>query len=245
MFVRSQIWQDPIFESESQSGWENIIVLNYPCVDIRFKLKGYGWKPQNSITNLTILYEGRYDCYYRQRGAVEWIHFLIAFSERASYEEARVYEDTISTLGVVPNRLYEIKIVASDAEKFKGWGGVVEGIREDEKFYYDLKVRADKPIQISLYEKIEAREYSYGGMELFDFSLFDSIYAIDVIIPNLIHQLSFYQSITTTEFSEIEIPIGIDFYETIFISEYIVTQLPIACIKFEGLLVTENINIII
>lgn len=223
MFVRQKIWQNAIIESQSQSGWENLIVLAYPSVDIRFKLKGYGWKPSSDITNLTILYEGRYDCYYRERGTIEWLHFATIISERASYESPKVYEDIISLLGLVQSKIYEIKIIASDAEKFKGWGGVIEGIAENKRFYYNLQFRADRPLGIQLFESIFLGEYSYGGLQVFGFGVSDDILLSEVLISNLIYLVGAIDEVTVVlDIFEISLNLGLsDRFEELSVFEYI------------------------
>ena len=246
MFIRSKTWQNAIIQSETQLGWENVIVLDYPCVDLRFKLKGYGWKPDPAATNLVILYAGRYECYYRERGTTEWIHFDTVISERASVTENRVYADCFATLGVVQDRIYEVKIIAGDAAKFQSWGGVLEGISQGEKFYYDLKIRAHKPIRIGVADGIKIQEYSYAGTELFSFSIEDGIKLQDIVITSLVYQTWLYESITTEESLDFYLGIGLNFYESISLEVVLDIELLINLVPdFEGLMITEYTDIVV
>ena len=104
MYSRFKVWQNPIISSQSESVWENEIVLDIDSVDVRFKLKGYGWKPNASDENLVVLYEGRYSCYYREVGAGTWILFTKVISERATYSDSTVYADTFVELGIVDEK---------------------------------------------------------------------------------------------------------------------------------------------
>lgn len=214
MFVRNRIWQDAIILSQTQTGWENIIVLNYLCVDIRFRLKGYGWKANPGDTELVVVNAGRYECYYREKGTAQWIHFCSTVSERASVLDGKIYKDTFATLGVVSSKIYEVKIIASDAEKFKEWGGALEGIAEGQKFWHDLKIRADKPFKISVSEDIPIIEYSYGGRTLIEISHYENIKILDIIIPHLIHLVNRYETLTVNEYRNIhDLIIELDAFE--------------------------------
>lgn len=246
MFIRQQIWQDAIIHSRSESGWENTITFAYPCVDIRFKLKGYGWKPEDAITNLTILYEGRYDCYYREKGVTQWVYFTTVISERASYEITKVYEDSVAWLGVVASKIYEIKIVARDAEKFKNWGGIIEGIAEGGRFYSNLQFRANRPFSIQSFESIVVTEYSYGGHQVFGLFSSDEVLINESFLPSLIHLINLVDVVTIEEIFRGYLPIYFSYMEVINLMESLDIKLNYNLnAGFEGLFVTEEVTVAI
>ena len=176
MFTRYHVWQEPAISSTSETDWTNIIVTKYPAIDIRFLLKGYGWKPNPTDENLSILYEGRYDIYYRELGTPPWIKFATVISERASSNVAYVYEDASVALGLSAEKIYELKIVALDGEKFTNWGGVIEGISAGGVFYTDIRMRMKRPIEINIYNNILANEYVILGKEIINLSVSDSVF---------------------------------------------------------------------
>ena len=65
MYLRLKNWTlglAPAFHSETV--WENIITIQESdAVDLRFRLKGYGWKPSSSDVDLKTLEKGSYKIY--------------------------------------------------------------------------------------------------------------------------------------------------------------------------------------
>ena len=55
MYTRAYEWQAPTITSQSESGWVNIVTLGFPCIDIRMKLRGYGWKSDPDVENEVVL----------------------------------------------------------------------------------------------------------------------------------------------------------------------------------------------
>ena len=158
MYTRYHVWQDSTIQTITENGWENIIVMGVPSIDFRFKLKGYGWKPSISDTNLVVLHEGRYECYYRERFATTWEKFSTVISERASTDDSTVYKDTFVSLGVVDDKVYEFRIVAVDAQRFASWGGVIEGIESSTQFWHSDKMRSARPYKIQVSDRVKVRE---------------------------------------------------------------------------------------
>lgn len=187
MYTRQNVWQDATVQSKAKNEWENIIVMGSPCVDFRVRLRGYGWKPSSSDVNLTVLYEGRYACYYRERYSSTWIKFATVVSERASHVEDKVYEDTYVTLGVVASKIYEIKIVALDGERFDSWGGEVEGIEFGGEFWYSAKARGARPYKVQVSESLVASEVLNVGKSVLDIDIYEDIISGE-LPPQVINQ---------------------------------------------------------
>jgi len=143
MYQRVKKWLDAITPTtKSESGWENTFTIEEKdAIDIRFKLKGYGWKPNASDENLPALEKGSYRIYYRLVGESDWTFLLRAESDRADNSVAQVYRDIGVAVGQRPAGQYEIKIVADKGARFTSWGGSVEGISSGEQFWSNLEVR--------------------------------------------------------------------------------------------------------
>jgi len=143
MYKRTKQWLQAITPSVvSDSGWENTFSLEEDdAVDIRFSLKGYGWKPNASDENLNSLEKGSYKVYYRLSGSGTWLFLARAESNRANQDDTKVYSRTAIATGLLEAGKYEIKIVADKGSKFTAWGGAIEGIASDGRFWENLQVR--------------------------------------------------------------------------------------------------------
>jgi len=244
MYRRTKTWQDLIIASQAESGWENTITLNYPCIDFRCVLQGYGWKANASDENLVVNYKGRYDCYYRISGGGAWTKFATVISERAGYSDSNVYKDSYITLGVVAENTYEIKIVAADAEKFTAWGGTLEGISSGGQFWSSGKMRSLKPYEISVSEDIDISEFAYGGKELLEASIYSEVTIVEsaeILVP----YFSVYDEVTITENIELIHEHLIDTFESITITENFEKLYHYYPMFFEILSVEEYIEFLI
>jgi hypothetical protein len=144
MYKRTKKWMPAISPSTfSESDWENTFTTEEDdIVDIRFSLKGYGWKPNVSDENLNTLEKGSYRIYYRVSGSGTWLFLARAESNRASQDVVNVYSRTAIATGLIESGKYEIKIVADKGSKFTGWGGAIEGIASGERFWENLQIRS-------------------------------------------------------------------------------------------------------
>ena len=228
MYTRTDTWQNAIIASQSEDEWTNIVTLDYPCIDIRFELLGYGWKENASDENLVVLYEGRYYCYYREVGEESWNLFATVISERAGYNETTVYENTFAELGLVLERTYEIKIIAADGEKFTNWGGALEGISSGDAFYENLMMRAFKPSIIIQYEPIAVVENVQLGIDEQDINVSDSVNIIEVFkgATIIILMATAYDDISVTEYDVVIKIRSAEVNDTISITEDVVMVLP-------------------
>ena len=228
MYARTHKWQDSIISAQTESVWENIITLGFPCIDARFVLTGYGWKPNASDENLVVLYTGRYDCYYRLSGGSTWTKFATVMSERAAYSETVVYGSTFAQLGTVTRETYEIKIVASDAARFTSWSGTLEGIVSGDQFWSTLKIKTDRPLIINVAESISVIEQMYIGKEELSVSVNDSVEITkELISSELFEPFEFFDVLFIVENISMVIPtLYASAYNTMNLNEYIDLLLP-------------------
>jgi hypothetical protein len=187
MYSRFVTWQmKPYLDAYSELGDENKFCVTDQAVDIRFNLKGYGFK-RNGESNRQIYHFGCYQCFYRKLGEESWKLFAHAQSEREGSESANVYKDIAVTCGKLPEGIYEIKILACKLVEFGAWaGGVVEGIVSNGIFYYNLAARINIPHRVRGVDDVTMQEFSYAGMNpinIFGGTTFDEIIqAIDLPI---------------------------------------------------------------
>jgi len=181
MYTRYHVWQEPDIASASETLWENVIVTKFPAIDIRLLLKDYGWKPNPTDENLTILYEGRYEVFYREISTTPWIKFATVISERASTNVGYVYEDASVALGLSPEKIYELKIVAVDGEKFTNWGGTLEGITSGGVFYTDMRMRMIRPIEVGAWDDIAVPDVAVLGKEYIDLFAYDYLFSFSAV----------------------------------------------------------------
>jgi hypothetical protein len=144
MYKRTKKWMPAISPSVfSESVWENTFTTEEDdIVDIRFSLKGYGWKTTVTDENLNSLEKGSYKIYYRLSGSGTWIFLARAESNRASQDDTTVYSRTAIATGLIESGKYEIKIVADKGSKFTSWAGAIEGIASGDRFWENLQIRS-------------------------------------------------------------------------------------------------------
>ncbi|MFC1710013.1 hypothetical protein ACFL2J_08170, partial [Candidatus Omnitrophota bacterium] len=183
MYLRYKVWQDVLHQNvHSEDEWSNEFTIWYPCVDIRFMLKGYGWKTNSGDENIPVLYEGVYKCYYRKQGDTDWIQFARCVAERASSDNSQVYKDVIVSTGLLEEAIYEVKVEAVKAREFESWGGAIEKVVKNQKFYYTLQIRASMPLGLSVVDEAFVGEFAYGGKSLIDFDVNEVFELSDVLI---------------------------------------------------------------
>ena len=221
MYTRTKTWQNGIIESKVQSEWENTITFDYPCIDIRFNLEGYGWKANSDDENLTVLYEGRYDLYYRQVGDLNWEYFTTVISERAGYNDDTVYKSTFVQLGVVHELIYEVKIIASDAEKFTNWGGTLEGITDSSQFWTNCWIRATRPFTTIQKESLSITENVFMSIDEWDINVYELV-SVGSTVRNLLILDWFsniYDELSVLEYPILSLSWGVDVNDTLTVAE--------------------------
>jgi hypothetical protein len=166
MYSRFIVWQtDTRLDSQAEVQEVNTFCLTEQALDIRFRLKGYGFKKVGE-TNRVICHFGGYKCYYRKVGDTNWTLFTSIKSERAGDAEPKVYEDISVGTGIIEFGLYEIKIVASELVELSFWsGGIVEGISAGDQFYYNVSARQQLPNKVSAEERILVEENFIFGCD--------------------------------------------------------------------------------
>jgi len=198
MYSRFIVWQsDTKIENQSEIQDVNLFRLKEGALDIRFRLKGYGFKKVGE-TNRVIYHFGCYKCFYRKVGETEWTMFAHVQSERADgSNEATLYGDVSVNTGVLEFGLYDFKIEACKLVELSNWsGGVVEGITEGEQFYYAISARQQLPQKVGAQEDINVEEYFLQGVTpipLFatdpDPNLFDGIQCVEIWSVVLEHNI--------------------------------------------------------
>jgi len=144
MYKRIKRWIQALNpNTHSENGWVNEFTTEeVDVIDIRFKLYGYGWKPNVDDENLSTLEKGSYKISYRINGTSDWTFLARVDSSRAGTDEVTVYKHVGITTGLLQAEKYDIKIEADKGSKFTAWGGSLEGITSGGQFWYDLEVRA-------------------------------------------------------------------------------------------------------
>lgn len=200
MYTRYHVWQEvQITANQSEIGWVNQFTTIDVCVDLRFMLKGYGWKPNIGDTNIPVLFEGSYKCYYRKFGDTDWIMFAQVVSERASTDDLRVYKDISVSIGDLPESRYEVKIVADKGEIFTSWGGVIEGIASSGEFWYSLFQRASIVSGIRVFEKVKVRELGLAYGEVLYPFVFTDVSIQELGIAILQHNIDVFDGSSILE----------------------------------------------
>ena len=168
MYSRFLTWQgNPYLSADTQSVDVNQFTLTDIATDIRFRLKGYGFKKVGEQNRL-VYHFGCYQCFYRKVGDIAFIPFAHVQSERADSEDADVYADVFAASGVLGAGQYEVKVVACKLVEFATWGGgVVEGIASGDKFYYDLSARQNVPQRVRVIDNVTIEESAEKGFDPF------------------------------------------------------------------------------
>lgn len=168
MYSRFLTWQsNPYLSADTQVSEVNQFALTEVSTDIRFKLKGYGFKKVGE-QNRQVYHFGCYQCFYRKVGDLTFKPFAHVQSERADSEDSDVYQDVFASSGVIGAGLYEVKVVACKLTEFLAWGGgLVEGISSGGKFYYDLSARQNVPQRIRVVDDINIEEMVGHGLDPF------------------------------------------------------------------------------
>lgn len=228
MYSRFIVWQsDTKIESQSEIQDVNVFRLAEKALDIRFRLKGYGFKKVGE-NNRVVYHFGCYKCYYRKFGETEWTLFAHIQSERAGDNEPRVYSDVSVGTGVLEFGVYEFKIEACKLVELSNWsGGIVEGITDGDQFYYNVNARQQLPNKVGAQEDINVEEYFLQGVTpipLFavdpDQNLFDGIQCVEIWSVILEHNIEvFEEAIAVSDELWIEAPLDIIYHEDIPVNE--------------------------
>lgn len=190
MYSRFVTWQNnPNFSSLVKVDDTNQFMIDDEAMDVRFTLKGYGFKKVGE-QNRIIYHFGCYKCYYRKVGETDWNLFAHATSARESSEESDVYKDIAVTSGVLAQAQYEVKVVACRLIELASWsGGEVEGIASGEQFFYGLQARQNIPNKVKVYDEVSIEEDKTIAFDLIDILAgiqFEEVtYAIDLLYINL------------------------------------------------------------
>jgi hypothetical protein len=185
MYSRFVTWQkNPTFSSLVKVDDINQFVIDDEAIDLRFALKGYGFKKVGE-QNRVIHHFGCYKCYCRKVGATDWKLFAHATSMRDSSEASNVYKDISVSSGVLEKAQYEIKVVACRLIELENWvDGEVEGIASGDQFFYDLQARQNLPNKVKAIDTVEISEDKIIAFDLLDLVAgiqFEEVtYAIDL-----------------------------------------------------------------
>lgn len=232
MYSRFVVWQEDPQVSAGELDFVNEFTVLDESIDIRFLLKGYGYKPNPTDENLDIYHFGSYRCYYRKQGDLDWILFARAVSERAESDVTNVYADIHVSTGLIENGVYEIKVVAADAEEYSSWGGTLEGIASGDTFWSGLEARQAIPYKLTPIELITAGESVVLGLNplpLFVIDNEDLPTRVQDVLPSsspligyLIGQdYGIFEAISITEYRLIQIISNISHVENISVTESI------------------------
>ena len=226
MYLRYHTWQPVIrFISQTQGGWVNEFALDYPCIDIRMNLRAYGWKPNQGDQNIPVLYEGVYKCYFRKQGTTDWLLFARVVVERAATEDPTVYRDVSVTTGEIAEEMYEVKIEATEAQKYEAWGGFIEGITKGGGLWYGLQFRAARPLEINVTDDAFVRDWTYEGKDPIDMpTVFDNVAAWEDYIYFLGLQINVTDALVTiTEVPTLYQRLDRSIVDVVFNTEYFAT----------------------
>lgn len=168
LYSRFLVWQNNPYKSiDTQAGDENVVRLADIAVDVRFCLKGYGFKRVGEKNRL-VHHFGTYKCFYRKVGDPLYTLFANAQSERNDTEADTVYKDIAVAVGKLAEGNYEFKIVANKLSEYLLWGGgVVEGIGAGDVFYYNLSARNHVSPKVRVSNNISIKEFSGAGANPF------------------------------------------------------------------------------
>lgn len=245
MYSRTKTWQTPVIDSIASEGFENIITLGFPCIDFRMRLIGYGWKNNATDTNLSVLYPGRYDIFFRKIGTIIWDHVSTIESLRADYSANYVYEDSFFSLGAVSEDLFQIKIVASNGPVFGTWGGILEGISAGENFFYDLMIRGGQAIGKTPSEQLSIIERITMGFDILNINVYNDIRIEEYIDGNNVGDINLF-AFTSVSFLGVTSIISvqkIDVKDEITVSEIAGNLLPILFLQnYDSVSLSEALN---
>jgi hypothetical protein len=200
MYSRFVTWQkNPTFSSVIKIDDANQFIIDDETIDLRFALKGYGFKKVGE-QNRTVHHFGCYKCYYRQVGATDWTLFAHATSAREASEGANVYKDITVTSGVLAQGRYEIKIVACRLIELSSWtGGIVEGIGAGDQFFYDVQARQNIP----------------NKSRAIDVANIDEYVVISFDLINILAGIEYDEVVAVMDLLTIECPLAINVYDTV------------------------------
>ena len=186
MYSRFLTWQQrPGTSLATEVADVNSFRIDDESVDIRFKLRGYGFKRAGE-RNRIIYHFGTYRCFFRRAGAPDFTLFANAVSERADQEDADVYRDIGVTSGLIPRGVYDIRVEAGRLLELETWaGGVMEGIASGSGFVFDLEARQGRRIATRPIERVSTREFIAIGFDPTDLSVADELQAQDTITTDV------------------------------------------------------------
>jgi len=219
MYDRYQQWKDAEIASQAESLWTNTIVSGSASVDFRIKLRGYGWVKDGDDA-LPVLYEGRYQCYFREAGDTTWTRFATVVSERETSGESRVYKDTFVELGKSDELVYEFKVVAADAAKFTAYsGGSLENIAADEQLWYDAKMRLGEPNSAIPDELIFVAESVTLAPDILYLEVTEFVVVEELVTWGVYYPVPVDEVLTVTEFFAGEVVLILEASETVSVVE--------------------------
>jgi hypothetical protein len=204
MYSRFVTWQKNInFSSVVKVDDVNQFTVSDEAMDVRFSLKGYGFKKVGE-QNRIVHHFGCYKCYYRKVGDVDWMLFAHVTSARESSEGENVYKDVNVSSGVLLQAQYEVKIVACRLIELENWaGGEVEGIASGDQFFYDLQSRQNLPNKVRATEVVSVLEGVGVGLDIIPLIAgieFEEVtYCIDLLTIDLISMFLVDEDITVVE----------------------------------------------
>lgn len=230
MYGRFLTWQQDLpVSAQIESGPVNNFVVDSQCIDIRFNLKGYGFKRPGE-SNRVIYHFGTYKCFFRLIGEPDFTLFARVVSARARTVDPDVYKDVGVSTGLLPQGQYEIKIEADRLEELETWStGLIEGISGGDRFYDDIECRTDRPIRLAVSEAIPIREFAAQGVTAIpmlavdpDPLFFDPIQHAEVISIVLEHTIQEGEDFPVTDVLTIELLLDLrDPVEVKFADEFV------------------------
>jgi len=180
MYLRYHTWQNvDSVNDETTDLWVNEFTLDFPCIDIRMNLIGYGWKELIADENIPVLFEGIYKAFFRKNGDTDYTLFAVVVCERAPTEQPDVYQDVGISTGFIPEEIYDVKIEATKGDLFESFGGIIEDIVKGQRFFLDLETRRATPFDAFLFDPVVISEFAFGGMEILEVNVSDSIGAFE------------------------------------------------------------------
>jgi hypothetical protein len=254
MFSRFVTWQEPTVAAKTEVEEQNMFQVGGECLDIRFGLKGYGFKKVGE-ENRAIYHFGNYKCYLRKVGDTDFKLFANAVCERAATESENVYKDIFVSTGVLEMGEYEVKVEAARLVELKAWsGGVVEGIDDGDQFWHTLQARQALPNHIRVHERIRAIDFANQGVDPLPIEVLDpnpifsdALQVLDwlqgIALEHNIYGI--YDEVTVEDVLTIQYDYDLFFFDDVVVAEFAEAFLPLLFLipsNFgDSITVTENL----
>lgn len=201
MYSRFQTWQQaPKITLEAEVTDVNEFRVNDASVDIRFGLKGYGFKRAGE-KNRVIYHFGSYRCFFRRVGDADFTPFANVLTERADSEDDDVYRDIGVTTGLIPSGQYDIRIEATRLLELEAWSaGIVEGISSGGKFHFDIEARQSRVIKTRPIETVSVQESINLGFDPIDLDVIEEIQTATIpFVENIVEVEDVSDTLTVIE----------------------------------------------